>query len=302
MKDAISKIEQDTLIFDQFKVIRCLSHGDSGGVYLCSDITRGEKLTAVKVISSGATAIEQRNDDALLKEVELSHRITHPNVLKSGLLYHNEEYSGFTMEYLSAGTLAEKLEKGPIDVEEVVDIISQLAFGLKAIHQAGIIHRDLKPENILCGDDGIIKISDFGIASNGPAYDCSNNNSIVGTLNYLSPEYVERSDFDCRSDIYALGVIAYEMITGLLPFTSNSLVEALTMRVRFDPQPAHEVQPKCPEALSRVIQKAMERDPGKRYNNVDELLIDLKQFIIYDDDDNCPFYGISNTEMYSKLT
>ena len=301
MESIEQEIKQDSIIFDQFKVLRCLSKGDSGGVYLCSDLNRGERLTALKITST-STAPELNRGDALFKEVELSHRVSHPNVLKSGLLYQSDSYSGFTMEYLPGGTLAEKLEAGPMDVEDVVDIISQLAFGLRAVHQAGIIHRDLKPENILCGDDGIIKISDFGIASNGPAYDCSESSSIVGTLNYLCPEYVERSDYDCRSDIYALGVIAYEMVTGKLPFTSSSLVEALTMRVRFDPEPAHTLRPECPAAFSEVIQKAMERDPNKRYKSVDDLLADLRQFIIYDDDDSCPFYGLTQPGMYTKMT
>lgn len=272
-----SNILPGTLLFGRFEAIRCLSASDIGAVYLCRDVACSGSEVALKVLSADAVADHAKLEE-LRREMLIASAIDHPNVVRSHSFFQDEHYSAFTMEYFAGGTLADQIDRhNTFSIEFIERTLRQLCAGLRAIHRAGIIHRDLKPENILIDSSFTMKISDFGIAVPAAGHASSSNDSLVGTMNYLSPEYIERGVVDERSDIYAVGVIAYEMVTGRLPFQKGSLLESLTSRVKFDPEAPCSLRKDCPVYLSTIIMKALERNPLKRYRSASEMLHALDQ-------------------------
>lgn len=265
-----------TVLFNRFTLIRCLHSTDIGGVYLSSRKENPLDFVAIKVLSTKAKS-DVDLSDGFLREVNLAYRVNHPNVVSSKEFYRDEDYTAFTMEYLGGGSLATLLEEGkPVSLEMAVDILVQLARGLKAIHEAKIIHRDIKPENILIAANGTVKIADFGISVSSGEIDPSIQEELSGTMNYLSPEYVEKGQVDIRSDIYAVGIIAYQLLTQKLPFQGKSLFDTLRLRVKFDPTPPHAIRKDVPRALSQIVLKAMARNPLARCQTIDELLRELE--------------------------
>ncbi|MCB0310964.1 MAG: serine/threonine protein kinase, partial [Bdellovibrionales bacterium] len=201
-----------------------------------------------------------------------------PNVLRSQRFFEDEQYCAFTMEFFESGTLGDLIEKRNLfTISEIINTLEQLLEGVQAIHAAGIIHRDLKPENILIDSNGICKIADFSIAVSGLESKRDRQTNLVGTMNFLSPEYIEKGEVDQRSDLYALGVIAYELITGKLPFQHGSLIDSLMSRVRFDPQHPIRLRADCPMALAEITLRALQRDPKRRYQNAEGMLKDLEK-------------------------
>lgn len=278
-------LEPGTVLFGKFEIITCLSSGDVGGVYLCRDNDKRQEKIVLKVLTSITNCpLELRQQ--FLREHALANQVKHPNVISSLNYFDDGVFSGFSMEYLERGTLADLMADGQqLSLKRVVDILLQLARGLHAIHDAGIIHRDLKPENILFNRIGRVKIADFGIAVTRESGFMPSIDEMVGTLNYLSPEYVKSGAWDQRSDIYSLGVIAYELLTGVLPFEGesqfekNGVVESLVHRVCFYPHPPILLRDDCPALLSAIITKAMRREPENRYQHVGELLSDLEVLV-----------------------
>jgi serine/threonine protein kinase len=148
--------------------------------------------------------------------------------------------------------------------------------GVQAIHDAGIVHRDLKPENILLTNDGTVKIADFGIArkKNGPKL--TEHGGVVGTIEYVAPEYMLKSQVDWRSDIYAMGILAYELLTGDAPFRGESAYASISKRLQSDPEPPSKFRAECPVELDTVILKALRRDPEQRYQSATKMFYDLQ--------------------------
>ena len=270
-KEFFANLLPGTLLFSRFSLVRCLSAGDAGGVYLVRDIRNACCPVAIKILSSQAD-YDDSMSSSLLRELSISRQINHPNVLRGSEFFRDDQFAAFTMEYIEGGSLADHLEsRQPFRLEAAIRILSQLCDGLSAIHSAGIVHRDLKPDNILLTPSRVVKIADFGISANGDTSDVSTRDSISGSLNYLSPEYVATGEYDVRSDIYAIGVIAYELATGQLPFAGKSLIDTLLHRVRFDPPPPHTFAAHVPRPLSHAILKAMDRSPGRRFQTLEEV-------------------------------
>jgi serine/threonine protein kinase len=181
------------------------------------------------------------------------------------------------MEYVGGGDLASKLgAEERITIPETLKMLSQMAAGCQAIHDAGIVHRDLKPENILLTSEGNVKIADFGIARNRHGPKLTEHGGVVGTIDYVAPEYMLKSQVDWRSDIYALGILAYEMVTGESPFKGESLYATMTKRLKTDPDPPSALRSECPAELDRIILKAMQREPDSRYQAAIEMFADLQ--------------------------
>lgn len=267
-----------TILFRQFRIIKCLNATDLGGVYLCSCEKGSTKRVVLKILS---TVAQQRQElqDSFEREVRLACQVNHVNVVRGENFFQDGDFTAFSMEYAAGGTLADRIELGVVfSISSVVSILQQLSAGLGAIHEAGIIHRDLKPENILIDSKGVVKISDFGIAMTQASASSADVNQLVGSVNYLSPEYIEEGIFDLTADIYGLGVIAYELTTGHLPFEGKTLFENLTMRVLYDPLPAHLLRAECPKELSFIIAKALRRSPEKRYQRAQEIQLELTLF------------------------
>ena len=262
-------------LFDRFEVIRPLGRSCSGAVLLCSEPRRRGRLLAVK------TALTERAESDILslgleREYLIGNTVVHPNVVRSEELLKAEKYLGYSMEYLGGGTLSDQLGQGALPLEKVFSVLLQVSRGLAALHNAGVVHRDVKPENILVGFDGTLKIADFGIAlvPGFPNILCSAH--LVGTVDYLAPEYVESGVSDGLSDIFALGVIGYQMLTGRLPYDGATLIDRLTCRVTSDPRPPHTLRAGCPRPLSEVIMTALARDPLQRFQTTGELVAHLE--------------------------
>jgi len=211
------------------------------------------------------------------REILATYHVNHPNVIRPYELVTTDEIVAITMEYAGGESLADRIEReGRLPVSHVCDILGAIASGLAAIHDAGIVHRDLKPGNILTTTEGNLKITDFGIAKLDRSSKVSAK-GVLGTIEYLCPEYVQYGAVDKRSDIYSLGVMAYEMLTGRLPFQGDSLARTICMRVTEQPESIESLRPDCPPELITIVKRAMAGDPRKRYQNAEAMARDLEK-------------------------
>jgi serine/threonine-protein kinase len=237
-------------------------------------------MVAVKVlfpeVSTDAVAAQRFKN-----EIQASYGVSHPNVVRAYEYVRDGDLIAYTMEFVGGGDLADRLSRADerIPIPEVVRLLLQMCAGVQAIHDAGIVHRDLKPENILLSKDGLVKIADFGIAragghSAGPRL--TEHGGVVGTIDYVSPEYLLNSQVDWRSDIYALGILAYEMLAGESPFHGDSVYETMTRRLKSDPRPPSELRKEVPPALDAIIFKAMHRTVEERYQSARAMYEDLE--------------------------
>ncbi len=263
-----------TVIAGCYEVVQFLGIGSSGFVYHCRHRELNNYPVAMKILTVESEAQIER----FRREILATYHVNHPNVIRPYELVTTNDVVAITMEYAAGESLADRIAReGRLPIGLVTDIISAVASGLHAIHEAGIIHRDLKPGNILTTAEGNVKIADFGVAKLDRSSKVSAK-GLLGTVEYLSPEYVQYGAVDRRSDIYSLGVMAYEMITGRLPFQGDSLARTICMRVTDDPQPIATLRPECPPSLAAIVHKAMAGDPRKRYQNAAVLARDIEHF------------------------
>ena len=270
-------LQPGTVIAGRYEVVKCLGAGSMGLVYACRHRELSGHLVAVKVLfpevsQDKIAAARFRN------EIFASYGVSHPNVVRAYEYIRDGDLVAYTMEYVGGGDLADRLGRSrePIAVGEVIKMLSQMCAGVQAIHDSGIVHRDLKPENILLSKDGNVKIADFGIARTGHGPKLTEHGGVVGTIDYVSPEYMLNSQVDWRSDIYALGILAYEMLTGESPFKGDSVYATMTKRLKTDPEPPSRIRQDCPPELDAIVLKAMQRDPESRYQSAGSMYEDLQ--------------------------
>jgi serine/threonine protein kinase len=274
--DHFLNLQPGTIVNGRYEVVKCLGTGSMGMVYACRHRELSGHIVAMKVLFA-EVARDEVAAARFRNEIVASYGVSHPNVVRAYEYFRDGDLIAFTMEFIGGGDLADRISGDePIPIDEIIGMLCQMASGVQAIHDAGIIHRDLKPENILITSQGSIKITDFGLARTGTGPKLTEHGGVVGTIDYVSPEYLERGQVDARSDIYALGVMSYEMITSESPFKGKSVIETMTMRLRTDPEPPHHLRPECPVALSNIVLKAMARNPEKRYQSAAEILEDLE--------------------------
>ncbi len=274
--DHFLNLQPGTVVNGRYEVVKCLGTGSMGMVYACRHRELSGHLVAMKVLFA-EVARDEVAAQRFRNEIVASYGVSHPNVVRAYEYFRDGDLIAFTMEYIGGGDLADRIGLDePIEVMEIVRMLMQMCSGVQAIHDAGIIHRDLKPENILLTANGDIKITDFGIARTGTGPKLTEHGGVVGTIDYVSPEYLEQGQVDARSDIYALGVLAYEMVTGEAPFKGKSVIETMTMRLRSDPEPPSSLRSDCPEELDRIVLRAMARDPEERYQQSSEMFADLQ--------------------------
>lgn len=252
------------------KYLEALGTGRMGVVYLCSHLEESGKLIAVKVLSPGM-ARDAKTRARFDREVRAVCTLSHPHVIRGYEVFEEGDFVAYSMEYAGGGSLARRLaEPEPLAIPEIVRILSEVCDGLQAIHEAGFIHRNIKPQNILFNKAGEVKISDFGIAlSARPTL--TDTGAVVGTIDYASPEYFEHGAVTVLSDIYAVGMMAYEMLTKSSPFDSDSVVSSMMMRLSEDPPPPNRRRRDCPEMLSFAVVKALARDPKGRFQSAAEM-------------------------------
>jgi len=275
LKEATNFLPGD-IIASRFEVIRPLRDGCQGAIYLVRHIDFPERKIAMKVLlldqkeGFEITAARFRN------EVKAAYSVTHPNVVRVYDYVREGRTIAFSMEYVVGGDLADLLAyEEPLKINQVVNILEQICHGVQAIHEAGIIHRDLKPENILINKQGEVKISDFGTARMGTTL--GRKGGITGTVAYLSPEYLKDGQLDARSDLYSLGIVAFEMITGQTPFKGDSLIETLTMRLHEMAPSIKEFNKDCPTSLCNIVDKLLSLNPDDRFDSAESLLKELKK-------------------------
>ena len=256
------------LIDGRYQVRSRIARGGMATVYLATDL-RLERRVAVKVMH-GHLADDSQFKQRFIQEARSAARLAHPNVVNVFDQGQDDDSAYLVMEYLPGITLRDLLrEYGSLTSQQTIDIAEAVLSGLAAAHKAGIVHRDLKPENVLLADDGRIKIGDFGLARAASA-NTATGAALLGTIAYLSPELVTRGVADTRSDIYAVGIMMYEMLTGEQPMQiayqhANESVPAPSSR-----------NPKVPRPLDELVLWATERDPERRPRDAREMLEQLK--------------------------
>lgn len=271
-----STLKTGDVLQSRYEIVSCLGAGSMGYVYACRDKELG-RTVALKVLFDDISA-----DKAIMyrfrNEISSFYRITHPNVVRAYEYITEDRLNAFTMEYVNGGDLAHRLQEvNYLSFEETISILKQVGAGLQAIHDAGIMHRDVKPENVLLNKDGVVKITDFGISRSVDGPRLTEDGRLLGTIPYLSPEYLSEGTADERSDLYSLGIVAYEMLSNCLPFEGKNVFESMQMRVDQDPTPLETLRPDCPDSLNRIVKKLLERNPNRRYQTAAALVEDLEK-------------------------
>lgn len=272
----LSSLQPGTVIGGKYELVKCLGAGSMGMVYACRHRELQGQMVAAKVLFNEVAA-DKTAAARFKNEVLASYEVVHPNVVRAYEYINDGDLVAYTMEFVGGGDLADKMSRAePMSLSEFIRIVSQMAAGVQAIHDAGIVHRDIKPENILLTTEGNVKITDFGIARkrNGPKL--TEHGGVVGTIEYVAPEYMLRSQVDWRSDIYAIGVLAYEMVTGEPPFRGDSAYASISKRLQSDPEPPSSRRVDCPPEIDAIVLKALARDPEDRYQSALEMFHDLQ--------------------------
>jgi len=243
-------------------------------VYKAED-TRLKRTVALKFLPSDLIHIPEVYE-RFMREAQAAAALDHPNICT---VYEFDESEGkpfISMAYIEGLSLKEKLASGPLETEEALRIATQVADGLQEAHRKGIVHRDIKSGNIMMTGRGQAKIMDFGLARTSGRTLLTQEGSTMGTVAYMSPEQAQGRDIDHRTDIWSFGVVLYEMLIGKLPFKGEH-EQAVVYAIRKDkPEPISKAKPEVPASVEQVVSKALEKDPDKRYQQVDELLDDLK--------------------------
>ena len=273
MKEAI--LQPGDLIGARYEIVALLGEGGMGAVYKALD-REVERTVALKLIRP-----ELASNPAILarfkQELLTAHQVTHRNVIR---IYDISEADGvkfITMEFVEGDDLRRILtDEGRLPVERTVEIIRQVCHALDAAHSAGVIHRDLKPQNIMQETKtGRILVMDFGLARTIGGDGMTQTGALLGTIEYMSPEQSMGKALDQRSDIFAVGLIFYELLVGKTPYKADTAMASLLRRNQERAVPAAELDSSVPKALSDIVSKCLERDLEHRYQNVQEILFDL---------------------------
>ncbi|MBL7662550.1 serine/threonine protein kinase [bacterium] len=275
----IVKLNPGALVGNKrYEIVDIIGEGAMGTVYLCRRKDLDDRVFTLKAlrpdIASDLTIAERFRN-----EVMAAFDVSHKNIVRAYDYINEDGLVAYTMEYVEGGDLANYLlsQTDRIPVKNAIDIMMEIAEGTEALHQAGIIHRDLKPENVLLSKEGHVKISDFGISIIGNKKRQTQTGSLVGTVNYLSPEYLLEGKVDKRSDIYAIGVIAYELLTKKHPFPGDSMFQSMKKQVDATFDPPRKLRPDCPMILESIILKCLRINPDDRYQSCAEIFQELKK-------------------------
>jgi len=263
-----------TTFADRYLVIEELGKGGMGKVYKVLDQEIKEKV-ALKLIKPEIAA-DRQTIDRFQNEIKITRRITHKNVCRMYHLGREEDTYYITMEFIRGENLKKMIRMSKeMSLEATLNIAQQVCHGLIEAHRLGIIHRDLKPQNIMIDEEGDVRIMDFGIASSMETKGATLPGMMMGTPEYMSPEQIDGSQIDARSDIYSLGIIIYEMLTGKTPFSGETPWSVAFKHKNDLPHDPRELNPRIPESMSRVILKCLEKQKERRYQSAEELLADL---------------------------
>ncbi len=264
-----------TLLLNRYELLEKIGEGGMGTVYKarCHLLNR---FVAVKILKA-----ELSNDEEFVarfkREATSVARLSHPNIVNVHDVGVEKQINFIVMEYIQGKTLKQVIkENGRIDDKKTLDIVFQVAKALECAHKNNIIHRDIKPDNIMIMEDNMVKVMDFGIAKVADSRTVTNSNNIMGTVRYFSPEQAKGSFVDCRSDIYSLGIVMYEMVTGQVPYNAESSISIAMMHIQESVVPPKEIFTEIPENINAVILRAMQKEPIERYQTAGEMADILK--------------------------
>jgi serine/threonine protein kinase len=266
---------------------RVLGSGGVGGmgiVYLAEDTQLNRKV-ALKFLPP-AIAQDPHARGRFLREAQAASALDHPNVATIYEIGEWDHQLFIAMAFYEGETLKQRLERGPVTVSDAVSILLHLATGLAAAHHAGIVHRDLKPANVMLTHDGQVKILDFGLAkvmsdSAQTALRMTGPGTTIGTVAYMSPEQAQGAEVDARADIWALGVIAYEMLAGRLPFKTENAAAALLSALTDVPEPIRDVRAEVPEEIATLVNRALEKSRERRIVTADAIAAALSAWQVH---------------------
>jgi len=263
------------VLADRYEVIDTLGVGGMGAVYKVFD-RRLTRVVALKTIHPelAATPLMMKR---FKQEVLLAQKITHKNVVRIFDIGEDQGTTFITMDFIEGVSLKDVIrEKGAFPAGEAVAMIREVCRALESAHSEGVIHRDLKPQNIMIDKSGHVVVMDFGIARSAESSGATQTGSLLGTPDYMSPEQARMEEVDARSDIFALGLIFFELLTGKLPFQGKTVVETLFIRTKERAIPPAEIQKNVPKGANDIVVKCLEPDREKRYQSVTDILNDLE--------------------------
>jgi serine/threonine-protein kinase len=266
----------------QYLVTASLGRGGMGEVWLARDTTLGREV-AIKTLPAAGDADAAIRKERFLREARAASALNHPNIITIYEINSDQDIDFIAMEYVAGRTLADLLQQGPLAIDQVRRIASQIAEAVGRAHSAGIVHRDLKPRNIMVGNKGLVKVLDFGLAKMMATRDADATANVatqlaltrvgttVGTVGYMSPEQAIGDAVDARSDVFSFGVILYEMLTGRLPFSGETISEVLRQLHFAEPPPLDSLRAGVPEELRDVVTRALRKRPDDRYADMGEV-------------------------------
>ncbi|MEO7538933.1 MAG: protein kinase [Pyrinomonadaceae bacterium] len=269
-----------------YRIISKIGSGGMGEVYLAED-TKLDRRVALKFLS----AVHATDDDKLKRftqEAKAASALNHQNILTIYEIGSVDEQQYIATEYIKGQTLRDRMASSqPLELREALGITTQVAAALAAAHEAGIIHRDIKPENIMIRADGLVKVLDFGLAKLSASLSAASVNvtlpqlntepgMLMGTIAYMSPEQARGQNLDPRSDIFSLGITMFELFTGDRPFAGDGHLDLISSILKDDPPSLREIAPQLPRQLERIVDKALRKDLGNRYQHIKDLQIDVE--------------------------
>ena len=264
------------ILGNRYEILEKIGEGGMSEVYKarCNKLNR---FVAVKILKESLASNEEIVEK-FKKEATAIAALSDNNIVNVLDVGTQDNINYIVMELVQGKTLKELIvEFGKMNYETAIKIAIQVAKALDCAHKNGIIHRDVKPQNILVTEDGVIKVTDFGIAKSSGSGTLTNSSTVMGSAHYFSPEQAKGSFLDARTDLYSLGVVIYEMTTGRLPFDAESPVTVALKHIQEEPIPPKQINSKIPESLNNLILKAMSKEPSKRYQTAKELINDLQK-------------------------
>ena len=262
-------------INERYEILRSIGEGGMANVYLAKD-TILDRLVAVKILRGDLS-----NDDKFVRrfqrEAISSSSLSHPNIVEMYDVGEDSDKYYIVMEYVQGKTLKNLIKRrGALTLDETLDIMTQLTEGISHAHDGYIIHRDIKPQNVMILDDGMVKITDFGIAMALNGDELTQTNSVMGSVHYLPPEQANGTGSTIKSDVYSLGILMYELLTGRIPFKGENAVEIAIKQMKDKMPSVRAVKPEIPQSVENIILKACAKNPKNRYESAKEMLEDLK--------------------------
>ncbi len=259
-----------------YKISEKLGEGGMGVVYKAED-TRLHRTVALKFLSSQALGSEEEKT-RFIHEARAAAALNHPHICTIHEIDEHDEHQFIAMEYIEGESLKDRIERGPLKLEEAGNIAVQIADGLSEAHKKGIVHRDIKSANIMFNERGDVKIMDFGLAWSPGRAQLTREGTTLGTVAYMSPEQARAEEADHRTDLWSFGVVLYEMVAGRTPFTGDYEQAIIYSILNSEPEPLTAIRTDVLPGLERIVSRCLSRDPAERYQTAADLAADLRRF------------------------